>query len=144
MGKRLRRPGSPWRILVHEWLGGSGNTVKYGTSHHVTNQASFGGRTSDSEFSKTHLLAGSEFDELVVGSWIHIEQMSTTRWWMNIGGVTIHVDADRDGKPRAVDVHGPDDWVPAEAGVRYTLTWRHGEDYTAPETTPDAPKGGED
>ena len=132
MAKRLRRPGSPWRILVHRYIGKQPDGIMYDVSHHVTNQASFGGRTSDSEWSRTHLIEGTEFDELVVGSWIHLEQMNTTGWWMNVGGVTINVSADRDGRPKTVDVYGPDDWGPAEAGVRYSLTWRHDDTYVAP------------
>lgn len=111
----------------------AGNTVKYGKAHHVTNQIGFGGRTSDGEYSKTHLLAGAEFDELVVGSWIHVEQMDTTVWWMNVGGVTINVSVDRDGRPRAVDVYGPDDYASAREGVKYSLSWSHDDEYTAPE-----------
>lgn len=137
MGKRLRRAGSPWRILVHHYIGRQPDGIMYDVSHHVTNQASFGGRTPASEFSKTHLIEGTEFDELVVGNWIHVEQMNTTAWWMNIGGVTINLSVDRDGRPRAVDVYGPDDWASAEDGVKYSLTWGHDDSYTAPES--DAP-----
>jgi hypothetical protein len=123
MGKRLRRSGSPWRILVHEYLPGRGHRIKYGVSHHVSNMPDRHER--DSEGSRQHVLEGTEFDELVVGSWIHVEQMSDRVFWMNVGGVTINISVDRDGRPRAVDVYGPDDWAPAEEGAKYSLTWRH-------------------
>lgn len=69
------------------------------------------------------VLAGTEFDELVVGRWIHVEQMGTGYWWMNIGGVTVHVRADRDGRPKHVMVHGPDDYAGAVEGCEYELVW---------------------
>jgi hypothetical protein len=125
---RPRRAGSPWRLLAHEWLPG--------TSHHVTNKVTFGGRTPDGEFSKTHLIEGTEFDELVVGHWIHIEQMTSSVFWMNISGVTINVRVDRDGRPRSVDVYGPDDYASAEPGVAYSLAWAHPDSYTAPGVAP--------
>lgn len=111
MSKKLRRAGSPWRLLVHE---------PDGISHHVTDQP---GR-DDTEFSRTHHLPGTEFDELVVGNWLHLEQLDAHLWWMNIGGVTIHVRADRDGKPTRVSVHGPLDYVgETTPGVSYECTW---------------------
>jgi hypothetical protein len=33
--------------------------------------------------------------------------MDAGRWWMNIGGVTIWIAADRDGRPRNVAITGP-------------------------------------
>jgi hypothetical protein len=80
-----------------------------------------GGR--DSEHEKHHALSGTEFDELVVGSWLHIEQMNAATWWMNVGGVTIHVTADVDGRPKTVVVHGPGDYAEAVPGVEYELNW---------------------
>jgi hypothetical protein len=131
MGKRLRRPGSPWRLLAHHYVGKQPDGTMYDVSHHVSNTPR---RISDGEHSRSHILEDTEFDELVVGSWIHIEQMTTTGWWMNVGGVTINVSADRDGRPHKVDVYGPDDWDSAEPGVKYSLTWSHDDTYTAPES----------
>lgn len=45
---------------------------------------------------------------------------------MNVGGVTINVTADRDGRPKVVDVYGPGDYGEAVAGCRYELTWTGG------------------
>jgi hypothetical protein len=125
-GKRVRRAGSPWRILVHEALSGG----RSGKTHHVTSHATFGGSTPDSDLSKTHVIDGTEFDELVVGHWIHVEQMDSRLWWMNIAGVTINVRVDRDGRAYGVDVYGPGDYASAEYGVRYTLAWSHDNEFT--------------
>lgn len=122
MADRLRRAGSPWRILVHEWLG-KGAPTKYGTAHHVTNESGFGGRTGNTEGSMTHLIPGTEFDELVVGRWIHVEQLDTGRWWLDIGGVTVQVVADRAGRPRHVSVFGPGDYAEPVDGCEYELSW---------------------
>lgn len=112
--KKLRRAGSPWRLLVHE---------PRGVSHHVTSQRSWVGG-GDSEWSRTHELPGTEFDELVVGRWLHIEQLDDHLWWLDVGGVTIHVSADRDGQPTKVTVHGPLDWSgETTPGVSYECTW---------------------
>lgn len=118
MSKRLRRPGSPWRILVHE---------PKGASHHVTNERLFGrpttGSQPDSDLSKTVEIPGTEFDELVVGRWIHLEQMSGKVWWMNVGGVTINVTVDKDGNPKRVRVDGPLDYDEPVKGCRYECEW---------------------
>lgn len=42
---------------------------------------------------------------------------------MNIGGVTVWVKADRDGKPIQVDVFGPEDYAGPVEGCKYTCTW---------------------
>jgi hypothetical protein len=135
-----RRAGSPWRILVHQWLGTrSTSGFRYGTAYHVGNDPSAPGRgakttrqlnalrpdlpplTGDAE--AYTVLEGTEFDELVIGRWIHLEQMDAGRWWVNLGGVTVNVTADRDGRPRVVDVYGPGDYDDRQAGCRYSITW---------------------
>lgn len=124
MGRRkpLRRAGSRWRLLVHEWLG-RGAETKYGVAHHVTGREGFGGHVGNSEWSRTHVLPNTEFDELVVGSWLHVEQMDTGTWWMSVGGVTLWVKADRDGQPLRVDVYGPRDYAAPVDGCKYQVTW---------------------
>lgn len=54
------------------------------------------------------VLAGTEFDELVVGSAIHIEQLDASLWYVDIGGLSMDVTIDRDGKPRKVFVREPE------------------------------------
>lgn len=131
--RRLRRAGSPWRLLVHEWRGSQPDGTKYGVSHHVSNTP-VGGPAS--EWRRDHVIEGTEFDELVVGRWIHVEQMGTRAWWMNIGGLTINIGVDRDGRPRDVDVYGPGDYADPVEGVEYHLTWRGREEAFTAEPTP--------
>lgn len=117
---RIRRAGIRWRLLVHEWAGkDASGGPEYGTAHHVTSNPGPGG--PDGEHSWTHVLPGTEFDELVVGSFLHIEQLGTGIWWMNIGGLTVHVSADRDGRPRNVSVHMPGHFDEATEGCVYRL-----------------------
>lgn len=101
MTGRVRRAGGRWRLLAHEALphGASGQ------AHHVE-------------------IPGTEFDELVVGAWLHVEQMGSGSWWMAVGGVTVHVRADRDGRPKHVMVHGPGDYDDPAEGCSYKLVWR--------------------
>lgn len=116
----LRRAGGRWRLLVHEWAGKLPDGTSYGTAHHVTNSAEFGGLTPDSEASRTHLLpAHCEFDELVVGRWLHVEQKGPGRWWINVGGVTVWAEADRDGRPTAVNVYRAGEYADPVPGVEY-------------------------
>lgn len=66
-----RRRGSPWRVLAQ------------GGAERVSLEC-----------------AGTEFDELVVGDWLHIERMSEQEWWMQIGGVVLGVTVLRDKRKR--------------------------------------------
>lgn len=106
---RLRRAGSRWRLLVHE---------RRGTSHSVSSTPGEG-----SEHRKHHHLPGTEFDELAVGSWLRVEELEAGLWWMNVGGVTIHVAVNRNGRPSKVTVHGPGDFAEPVRGVGYELVW---------------------
>ena len=108
---RLRRAGSPWRILVHR---AGGDRAAFDV-------------TGDAADTTAHtVLPGTEFDELVVGRWIHLEQMDTGVWWCNFAGVTVNVSVDRDGRPKRVDVFGPGDWAEPEKGCAYSVTWSEG------------------
>jgi hypothetical protein len=113
MVKKLRSAGANWRLLVHE---------PGGVSHDVVPKTL--GKPAN-KWGQEHVIAGTEFDELVVGRWAHIEQMDTGSWWMNISGITINLRADRDGRPKAVQVYGPGDYGDAVEGVKYDLTWSH-------------------
>lgn len=139
---RVRRAGARWRLLVHTVLGGGQG---YGTAHNLRNTTNDVIRPlgyTDEEYAefaakvqarrdeaiangwaKDHDLSGTEFDELVVGHWLHVEQMDTGFWWMNVGGVTVHVRADRDGRPTHVTVHGPGDYAEPVDGCAYELAW---------------------
>lgn len=74
---------------------------------------------SDSPSSSVTVLAGAEFDELVVGQFVHLEQMDTGRWWLNVAGVTLWIEADPDGKPTSVNVYRPGDYDEPVDGVAY-------------------------
>lgn len=113
MGKRLRAAGARWRLLVHE---------RGGRSHTVEPNSCEGGQWRVHH----HLPENTEFDELVVGRWLHIEQMDTGTWWANVGGVTLWIKADRDGRPLSVSVYGPGDYGDPVDGCRYECTWSEG------------------
>ncbi len=118
MNKPLRRAGAVWRLLVHRH---STDGPQSDMAHHVQSD-----RVKDrayTEFSQTTVLPRTELDELVVGRWLHLEQMDTGFWWMAIGGVVVHVWADRDGRPTTVTVHGPGAWDDPVEGCSYELDW---------------------
>lgn len=117
----LRRAGAKWRILVHEWVGGAG--PRYGMSHSVASDERFGGHVQNCEEWRNHTLPYTELDEIVVGRWLHLEQQDAGRWWLNVGGVTLHIRADCDGKPLAVSVHGPGCHSLPVEGCTYELEW---------------------
>jgi hypothetical protein len=68
-----QRPGASWRFLAHRRPG----------SAITLNSTQF---------------EPSEFDELVVGDWLHLEQMDTRDWWMQVGPLTINIHIRADGK----------------------------------------------
>jgi hypothetical protein len=119
----LRRAGSPWRILVHEWLGRSGPTL-YGRQFHAGNDPSAPARGAErirrlnelrpdleptADTTGYTVLEGTEFDEIVVGHWLHAEQQDAGQWWISIGGVVVLVAADRDGRPNELNWTAPDE-----------------------------------
>lgn len=150
----LRRPGSPRRILVHEWLGAKApGGIRYGRSYDVSNDPSAPAREAErtrrlnamrpglpplpEEYETRHtVLEGTEFDELVIGRWVHLEQQDAGTWWMSAGGVVVSVTADRDGRPRRVDVFGPGDYDGRAEDCEYSITW------TGPENGPRLAAGG--
>jgi len=127
----LRRPGARWRLLVHEWAGrvSGQRDGMYGAAHSIASDTAFGGKVPDGEHYKNHLFENTEFDELTVGRWLHIEQMDHRVWWMNIAGITVHATVDRDGRPLRVWVSGPYDYDEPVPDCRYELTWTNPEQY---------------
>ncbi len=114
---RLRRPGSSWRLLVHGYDrdATTGRWVQ-GPSYDVTSDPDETGREGQPS---PIVLEMTEFDELVVGQAIHIEQMDERRWWMSIGGVHLTLTIDRDGRPTSVFSEGA---VDPREGCTYDLT----------------------
>lgn len=123
----LRRAGARWRVLVHGQERREGRDLVYGTAHHLSSYPMFTGDPDpDDKHAPALLLEGTVFDELVVGSWIHVEQTSGNArgdWWMTVGGVTLLVAVDRDGRPRHVAVFGPGDYGIPFPGCTYDLHW---------------------
>lgn len=114
----LRRAGAVWRLLVHRHAtDGPWSDMAF----HVQSDRVPAGPDTDS--SLTIELERTEFDELVVGRWLHVEAMDTGKWWLNVGGVVLRVEADRDGRPRKVHVYGPGEHDCPVEGCRYELDW---------------------
>lgn len=73
-----RPPGSHWEVFAQ----GAGRGVHTGSDRHP----------------------GTIFDELVVDHWLHVEQMDTHDWWINVGGVHMNVTVGVDGHARIVNI----------------------------------------
>lgn len=148
---RKQSAGTDWRLLVHDY---NGRGQMYGKSHHIASDAEQGRapveligedarRRADelrAEHSTETVFPGSEFDELVVGRWCHIEQMDHNTWWMNVGGVVLWVKADRRGRPKSVSVHGPGTDAELVPGCEYVLDWRDEDDQPEPPDRPAKPE----
>lgn len=122
----IRRAGARWRILVHQMLPRGAS----GSSHHVSSHPDRDGScdyTVDADGQTFHVrhtvLDGYDLDEVVVGKFLHLEQMDIGVYWLNIAGVTVWIRADRDARPTAVDVYGPSDYAQPVPGCTYHLTW---------------------
>lgn len=119
---RHRSPATHWRIKVDDWVGRNGDGPAYGTTHHIGSHESGENQPGLVDY---QTLPGSEFDELVVGGshvWLHVEQMGDRSWWMDVGGVVIWIELDRDGRPKSVDVHMPPSERDPEPGCTYEVT----------------------
>lgn len=110
MTARKPRSGMRWRVLVHEYAGRGW----YGIAHDIRSDAIPHHRAETSGWERRHVIPNTDFDELVVGSWLHVEEMGAGEWWMNVAGVVINVTVDREGRPKAVLVE-----VEPEDGVLY-------------------------
>ncbi len=112
-----RTGGTRWRLLVHERLRLNGRTA-YGTAHSIASTADLAGQ--EGPHRNPLVFPSTEFDELVVDHWLHVEQMSATLWAMDIGGVMVSVTVSRDGRPQRILVEGPEGDVP---GCAYRCEW---------------------
>lgn len=129
MTRPRRRAGLRWRLLVHDapTVGGDGMN---GVAHHVASSTSEAARrlcrlqaaqVTDDPLETRQVLPDTEFDELVVDDWLHVEQQDVNTWWMTVGGVTLWVTANRDGKPRRVSVTMPGGYDLPQPGCVYSL-----------------------
>jgi len=112
----------PWRLLAHHRLPGQERLpATEQTGYHTG---------SDS-------LPDTDFDELVVGQWLHVEWMDADRWWMRVGDVVIWITVDPSGDARQVEVYTPRDPPPGTShridNGDPDLTW-HNPDIAPPTT----------
>jgi len=105
MSPRRRLPGTRWRFLAHG--APARRDSMYGPPIEL--------RSDDSR--------PSVFDEIVVDSWLHVEQQSASQWWMDVAGVTVWITVDRDGRPTRCDVFSPGDYADPVPGCAYRLGW---------------------
>lgn len=122
-----RTAGARWRLQVHGNIGDDGMA---NTSQEVTSDPGVTARRAAMTAKHPSIYAGQllpivldgfEFDELVVGRWLHVEEMDTGCWWGSIGGVVIHVRVDRDGRPKLVSVNMPGTSEDPVEGCEYML-----------------------
>ena len=92
-----RTAGSRWRLLVHDAKGRALTKARHFASYPL--------RNATPTLADVVTLTDTEFDEIVVGHWLHVEAMDHSTYWMNVGGVTLFVTADRDGRPTQVSVY---------------------------------------
>jgi hypothetical protein len=108
-----RTAGSRWRLLVHDAKGRTLTKARHFSSYPMRNLSP--------ALSERVTLEDTEFDEIVVGRWLHVEAMDAADYWMNIGGVTLLVTADRDGHPKKVSVYMPGTYADPVDGCKYAL-----------------------
>jgi hypothetical protein len=138
--RRLRTAGSRWRILVHERIPGERMS---GRAFDITSDPRAIERHAETmrrlnemrpdlppspDTTVVTVLPGTEFDELVIGKFLHLEMMDTNLWWCSIGGVVLNIRADRDGNPKQVDVFGPGTYDDPVPGCEYSCAWIGGTD----------------
>ncbi len=112
----LRRAGAVWRVLAHRHPDGGPQSDH---AYHV--QSDRLSNIPDDAHQTTTVLPHTELDEVVIGRWLHLEQLDTGRWLLNVGGVRLDVTADRDGRPTSVSVHSPGTGGDPVDGCRYEL-----------------------
>lgn len=126
--RQVRRAGAYWRLLVHEvipgqFMNGAAHNVyshQRDAVRHFEVRAGVGDYPTKDEESVT-VLPGTEFDEFVCGRWLHVEQMDSGVWWMDVGGVTLWVRVDRDGRPKSVTVYSPGNYDNPRNGCTYEI-----------------------
>ena len=128
-----RRAGSRWRLLVHRMRPDGDNGASIHAQSHPSTPLRLHPDAAPLETSLADIhaqfaaeldLPGTEFDELAVGSWLHVEQLDTGHYWMSVGGVVLHVTADPDGRPTLVTVHTAGEYEQRIPGCEYQVNDR--------------------
>lgn len=71
----------PWRILLQT----KRESISFGT--HAREETPY----------LVHKQIDADFDELVVGTWCHIEQMNGSNYWMQVGNACFNIHLTKDG-----------------------------------------------
>lgn len=109
MTRASRAAGRQWRVLAHK-VGGEGYEFNvHSRDYEIAYDAAMKrlGVSRYPHLPPTVLDFPSEFDELVIDEWFHLEQMDRNSWWMRVGDVDIWVrvangkatSVTRDGEP---------------------------------------------
>jgi hypothetical protein len=95
-----RCAGGRWRVKADVRLPRKVGGILYGDVHSIGSSAEMAGE--DREGHHATVLPDTELDEVVISRWFHLEQMGEGDYWMNISGLVVNVQIDRDGRPRSV------------------------------------------
>ncbi len=112
-----QRASSRWRVLLHDMRGTAGS----GVAHHV--QSDQMPVPPHSPHVRTMVLSNTDLDEVVVGSWLHAEQMDVGVWRLDVGGVVVYVNAAPDGRPTSIRVVPAADELDERPGCTYAYGW---------------------
>lgn len=85
---KRHRPGTSWRFLAHE----------------SPRAHTYGAKIEDSSAEHPR----SQFDELVVDGWLHLEQLGEREWWMQLGPFDINLGVGPAGEAKWVRIESPE------------------------------------
>ena len=89
------QPGESWRILAHEVLPG----YRYGSRELDIRSKAYPVSPSAREDNAQRLDHRTVLDEVVIGDWLHMEQMGDRGWWLQIGDAYVYVHLPARGLP---------------------------------------------
>jgi hypothetical protein len=100
-----------WRFQVDEYRA-KGSEMS-GMRHSWRSHNTKGHVPPPSEYDTPHYLPNTEVDEIVIGSWFHLEMMDDNEYWMSIGGLVVNVTIRKDGTAKLVryEVEAPQEGV---------------------------------
>jgi hypothetical protein len=88
-----RASGARWRVSAYAW---NRQTRMFGNSFEAGSLVD----TPDDPWRTSVPTPDMEVDEVVIGRWLHLEQMNSRDWWLNVAGVVLNIRVDREGRPR--------------------------------------------